>query len=377
MKIYLDNAATTPLDPKVLEAMMPYLTEKFGNPSAIHAYGREVKAAIEKSRKIIASYLNASTGEVFFTSGGTESNNWALKCSVRDLGIKHIISSPIEHHTVLHSMDHLSKEGVQLHYLNINDLGHVDMSHLEELLSSISEQKMVSLMHANNEIGTMIDLDEVSALCQKYNALLHSDTVQTISHYKIDLQKTKLNFITGSAHKFHGPKGIGFIYINSNTAIKPLFDGGSQERNMRAGTENVYGIIGMAKAFELAMENLEEDKKYITDLKYYMMSQLEKNIPGIEFYGDAKGRSLYTVLNVAFPKEDTMGTLLFNLDMNGICCSSGSACTSGSENTSHVISALNKNLTATPVRFSFSHHNTKEEIDFVVTKLKEMVMAEV
>ena len=373
-RIYFDNAATTSLDPVVLETMMPYLTEKFGNPSSIYSYGRETRMAIETARKSVAKILNAHPAEIFFTSGGTESSNTAIHASIRDLGCKHIITSPIEHHAVTHTVEHLDNmDVVKVSFVKLLPNGHVDLENLEELLAASEEKTLVSLMHANNEIGNMLDIHAVGEVCKLYNAIFHSDTVQTVGHFPFDLRKTPVHFITGASHKFHGPKGVGILYINENVRIKPFVHGGAQERNMRAGTENIYGIVGFAKALELATENYETDSAHIGTLKYYMLGQLKKNIKGVGFNGDVLGNSLYTVLSVSFPKTEKSEMILFNLDINNICASGGSACTSGAEQGSHVIRAINNNPNQVTVRFSFSKHNTKEEIDEVIEKLKSLV----
>lgn len=376
-RIYFDNAATTSLDPGVLEAMMPFLTEKFGNPSSIYSYGRETKMAIENARKSVARILNASPGEIFFTSGGTESTNTAINAAIRDLGCGHIITSRIEHHATLHTVEHMEHFGhARLSYVNLTDKGHIDLAHLEELLAGSKERSLVTLMHANNEIGNLLKIKAVGELCKKYDAIFHSDTVQTVGHYPINLKDIYVHFINGAGHKFHGPKGVGILYVNENVSIKPHLHGGSQERNMRAGTENLYGIVGFAKALEMATERYEQDSSYIKDLKIYMADQLKATFPGVTFNGDTFGSSLYTVLNVSFPMNERSDMLLFNLDMTGICVSGGSACTSGANSVSHVISAIYPAGQATdmvPIRFSFCRHNTKEEVDAVVAKLKELV----
>lgn len=373
-RIYFDNAATTPLDPLVLEAMMPYFTDKFGNPSSIYSYGRESRLAIENARKSVGKILNAHPAELFFTSGGTESSNTAIYASVKDLGCKHIISSPIEHHATLHTIEHLHHSGeVALSYVKLLPNGHIDMDHLEHLLANSAEKCLVTLMHGNNEIGNMIDITAVGNLCKMYGAIFHSDTVQTVGHYPFDLRNMPVHFITGSGHKFHGPKGVGLLYINENVKIKPYIHGGAQERNMRAGTENLYGIVGFAKALELATEQLEAHSSYIKELKIYMMEQVKKQIPYVTFNGDTLGRSLYTVLSISFPKTEKSEMILFNLDINNICASGGSACTSGADQGSHVIRAINNNPNQVTVRFSFSKLNTKEEIDLAVEKLKGMI----
>lgn len=373
-RIYFDNAATTALDPQVLESMMPYLTEKFGNPSSIYSYGRETRMAIETARKSVARILNAHPAEIFFTSGGTESNNTAISCAVRDLGCRHIISSRIEHHAVTHSVEHIDNMDIaKVSYVKLLPNGHVDIDDLEKLLAASEEKTLVSLMHANNEIGNILDINAVGELCKLYGAVFHSDTVQTVGHFPFDLRNTPVHFITGAAHKFHGPKGVGILYINENVKIKPFVHGGAQERNMRAGTENLYGIVGFAKALEMATANQEEDMAYIGTLKYYMMDELKRNIKGVSFNGDPFGRSLYTVLSAGFPKTEKSEMILFNLDINNICASGGSACTSGADQGSHVIRAINNNPNQVTVRFSFSKHNTKAEVDTVVEKLKELV----
>jgi len=373
-RIYFDNAATTPLDKAVLDAMLPYMTDHFGNPSSIYSYGRESRLGIENARKTVAKILNAHPGEIFFTSGGTESSNTAINAAIRDLGCRHIITSEIEHHATLHSVEQLhSGQNIALSYVKVLPNGHIDMEHLRALLAGSSKRSLVTLMHANNEIGNLLDIHAVGKLCQEFDAIFHSDTVQTVGHYPFDLRNTPVHFINGAGHKFHGPKGVGILYINENVKITPFIQGGAQERNMRAGTENLYGIIGFAKALELATAHYEEHSKYINDLRMYMAAQLQQHIPGIGFNGDLHGRSLYTVLNVSFPKSEKSEMILFNLDINGICASGGSACTSGADAGSHVIRALNSNPNQISVRFSFSKDNTKEEIDQVVDKLKELV----
>jgi cysteine desulfurase len=373
-RIYLDNAATTSLDPQVLDAMMPYLTEKFGNPSSIYSYGRESRLAIENGRKSVAKILNAHPAEIFFTSGGTESSNTAITASVRDLGCTHIISSPLEHHATLHTVEHLHKRGeASLSYVNVLPNGHIDLEDLEHQLANTAEKTLVSLMHANNEIGNILDIHAVGELCKMYGAIFHSDTVQTVGHFPFDLRNTPVHFITGAGHKFHGPKGVGLLYINENVRINPFIQGGAQERNMRAGTENVYGVVGFARALEMATAAFEADSAYIKGLKVYMMEQLKKNLKGISFNGDPLGRSLYTVLSVSFPKTEKSEMLLFNLDIHHICASGGSACTSGAEQGSHVIRAINNNPNQVTVRFSFCKNNKKEEIDAVVSRLKELI----
>lgn len=373
-RIYFDNAATTALDPAVLDAMMPYLTTHFGNPSSIYSYGRETRLAVENARKSVAKILHAHPAEIFFTSGGTESTNTAINAAVKDLGCRHIITSPVEHHATLHTVEYMhSQQGIQLSYVKMLPNGHIDMQHLDELLANSLVKCLVTLMHANNETGNITDIQAVGELCRKYGAVFHSDTVQTVGHFPFNLRNTPVDFITGAGHKFHGPKGIGILYINENIKIQPFVHGGAQERNMRAGTENLYGIVGFAKALELATEGYEADSSYIKSLQQYMMAQLQQHIPGVSFNGDPNGRSLYTVLSVNFTKTDKSEMLLFSLDMNNICISGGSACTSGANQGSHVIKALHNNPNLVTVRFSFCKHNTKEEIDTVINKLKELV----
>jgi cysteine desulfurase len=372
-RIYFDNAATTPLAKEVLDAMLPYMTTHFGNPSSIYSYGRETRLAIETARKTVAKLLNAHPGEIFFTSGGTESNNTAIAASVNDLGCRHIISSPIEHHAVLHTVEHYGHGDVTYSYVELLPNGHVNLDDLEQQLAAHDVRCLVTLMHANNEIGNLLDIDRVGIICKKYNAIFHSDCVQTIGHYPLDLRKTPVHFVSASGHKFHGPKGAGLLYVNDNVKIHPFILGGGQERNMRAGTENLYGIVGFAKALQIAMEDYEKDSEYIQSLKTYMIEQLQKNIKCVSFNGDAQGRSLYTVLSAAFPKTERSEMILFNLDINHICASGGSACTSGADQGSHVIHAINNNPNLVTVRFSFSKYNTKEEIDTVVDKLEELI----
>ncbi len=370
-RVYFDNAATTPLDEQVLEAMLPYMKSKFGNPSAVHGFGRETRAAIEKARKIVANCLNCSTGEIFFTSGGTESNNKAIKRTIYDLGIKHIVTSPIEHYSVSHTVEFLEKDhGVEVHYVKLDELGRVVLQDLELKLAAVDETCLVSLMHGNNEIGNLIDLELVSEICAQFSAYFHTDTVQTVAHIPIDLQKTKVHFLSGSAHKFNGPKGEGFLYINSDVKINPHMHGGGQERNMRPGTENVYGIVGLGKAIELAHENMEEHRAYILDIKMYMARQLKENIPGVKFLGDWDGESLYTVLSVCFPENDKSSMLLFNMDIDGIACSAGSACSSGANTGSHVVRNFQPECAERTIRFSFSKYNNRDEVDYVIERLK-------
>lgn len=373
-RIYFDNAATTALDKEVLEAMLPYMTTHFGNPSSIYSYGRESRLAIETARKTVARILNANPGEIFFTSGGTESDNMAIASAIHDLGCRHVITSPIEHHAVLHAVEHFDKDDlVTSSFVKVLPNGHVDLNDLEAQLAAQKERCLVSLMHANNEIGNLLDIYAAGEICKKYNAIFHSDTVQTVGHYKIDLRSKPVHFATGAGHKFHGPKGVGILYVNDNIKVRPMIHGGGQERNMRAGTENTYGIVGFAKALELADTDMEKDSAYVQSIKTYMIEQLQQHIPGIQFNGDYNGSSLYTVLNVSFPKTERSEMILFNLDMKGICVSGGSACSSGADVGSHVIRAINNNPNLVPVRFSFSKHNSFAEVDEVIRSLKELL----
>jgi len=373
-RIYFDNAATTSLDKEVLEAMLPYMTSHFGNPSSIYSYGRETRLAIETARKTVAKLLNANPGEIFFTSGGTESNNTAIAAAIRDLGCRHIITSPIEHHAVLHTVEHFDSIGaVTSSYVKLFSNGHVDLSDLEEQLATHEAPCLVTLMHANNEIGNILDLKAAGNICKKYKAIFHSDCVQTVGHYPLDLHNTPVHFISAASHKFHGPKGCGILYIKDHVKIKPFIFGGGQERNMRAGTENLYGIVGFAKALELSSANFDKDRENIQSLKNYAIEKLRKQIPTVTFNGDYAGESLYTVLNISVPKTEKSEMILFNFDINNICVSGGSACTSGADSVSHVIKAINNNAEKIAVRFSFSKQNTREEVDFVISKLRELI----
>lgn len=369
MRVYFDNAATTPLAPEVLDVMVPMLRDDFGNPSSTHHFGRKTKSAIEMARKTIAKLLHCSPMEICFTSGGTEADNMAINGAINELGVRRIISSMAEHHAVLHTVEHCNANGkVKLEMVKLTELGHVDTDHLRELLENSDEKTLVSLMHANNEIGTMIDIDEIGRMCEEHGALFHSDTVQTMGHFPMNLSETKVHFVTGAAHKFHGPKGIGFLYINKNIHVDSLIKGGSQERNLRAGTENIYGIVGMAKALEIALEDVNVHRKHIQSIKDYMCDRLQEALPESGFNGCLE-RSLYTVLNVRLPKTDKAEMLLFLLDIDGIACSGGSACSSGSNQGSHVLRAINADTSVPNIRFSFSRYSTKEEVDYVVEKL--------
>ncbi len=368
-RVYLDNAATTPVRQEVVDAMLPYLTAHYGNPSSIHHEGRTTRAAIESARKTVANLIGASTGEIFFTSGGTESNNMAIKCAVQDLGVKRIISSPIEHHCVKHSVEHLHNNGlVRVDMVRIDAYGVPVLTSLEELLAADNTPTLVSLMHANNELGSLLDLAEVSRLCKKYGAWLHSDTVQTVGHFKINVQEIPVDFLSGAAHKFYGPKGVGFIYIHHRCHIQPLIDGGAQERNMRAGTENISGIVGLAKAIQLAYAELDEDVRHITSIKAYMKEKLVSACPGIKFNGHPE-ESLYTVLNCSFPPGPQNDLMILSLDIAGVSVSGGSACSSGAETQSHVLEAIGHPADRKAVRFSFSRTTTMEDIDYAVEQI--------
>ncbi|MEY4926128.1 MAG: hypothetical protein RI894_564, partial [Bacteroidota bacterium] len=377
-RIYFDNAATTPLSPIVLQAMLPHYTENYGNPSSIHADGRRARTAIEQARKTVANYLNASVGELFFTSGGSEGNNMAIKNAVRDLGVKQIITTKIEHHCVLHAVEAVVRDtGITATYLRVNEVGQIDLSELEACLLQAKNSQipvLVSLMHANNEIGVIYNLFKISELCQKYTAYFHTDTVQTFGKYPIDLQKIKVHFLTASAHKFHGPKGVGIIYINSDIRVKPYIDGGAQERNMRGGTENVAGIVGFATALTEAIEAMDLRKNYIQDLKNYFVAALRQNFNDIEFNGAIEtSESAYHIISLSFPPSMRADMLIFNLDVAGISASGGSACSSGVENASHVMAATRSDSDRRTVRFSLAHYNTPQEIDILIRKLKEII----
>ena len=373
MKVYLDNAATTPIAKEVVKEIEPYLYDYFGNPSSTHSFGRTTKNAIEITRKKIADLFHTDPSEIVFTSGGTEADNMALRCAVSDLGVKRIITSCIEHHAVGHTANHLKEScNIKVDLVKIDEKGHVDLAHLEELLSQ-DTPTLVSLMHANNEIGNLLDLKLVGQLCKKHHAFFHSDTVQTMGHYEFNLKEINIDFVTCAAHKFHGPKGVGFLYIKKNTKINQLITGGSQERNQRGGTENLYGIIGLGKALELAYEDVLGHQNHVQELKSYMIDKLQEIDPSISFNGDINPKnSLYTVLNVCFPITPQSSMMLFSLDISGIAASGGSACSSGASKGSHVLAALPNAKDCQSVRFSFSRYTTKEEIDFALEKIKAL-----
>ena len=379
MKVYLDNAATTAMDDRVIDAMVPFMRTHYGNPSSVHSHGREVRSAIEKSRKKVAELLNASPSEIFFTSGGTEADNTAIVCGIETHGITHAITSPLEHHAVLHTLEVCAAKGlIKLSILDVTEKGELDMNQLEELLKS-NPKSMISLMHANNEIGNLNDLNRIGSLAKAYDSFFHSDTVQTMGHYVHDLKNLPVDAIVAGAHKFHGPKGSGFLYVRKDKKIHPFIYGGAQERNMRGGTENVIGIIGTSKALEIAYEDMALHQLHIENIKKHFIQSLLNEIPGVQFNGLSADldKSLYTVLSVSLPpSESNRGMLLFNLDLEGVSASGGSACSSGASAGSHVLRALNHTPDRDAVRFSFSRFNTIEDVDYTVGKLKEFYAVE-
>lgn len=368
--IYLDNAATTPIHPEVIETMTAAMKDFYGNPSSIHQLGRSTKVKIVEARNKIAQLLNCSPSEIYFTSGGTEADNTALCCCIRDLGIKHAITSPLEHKAVLNTLKEEENAGkIKLSLVQVDEKGRIDLDNLEKLLQE-NERTLVSLMHSNNEIGTMIDLNQIGGICKKYNAVFHSDTVQTMGYFKHDLAKTPVDFVVGAAHKFNGPKGVGFLYKSNKIKMGAFIHGGGQENSMRAGTENIYGIVGMAKALEIACGKLEKKQSYIGSLKNYMAQKLKENFNDIRFNGDFNGRSHYTVLSVSFPNHNSGAMTLLSLDLHKICVSGGSACSSGAAKPSHVLEGIGADINRIPIRFSFGMQNTKTEIDYTIDKLK-------
>jgi len=373
MKVYLDNAATTQLYPEVIDEITDVLKNNFGNPSSVHSSGRESKVLIEDARNRIADYLNVSPSEIFFTSGGTEAITTAIYGCVYEKEIQHIITSPIEHHAVLHTIKTLEERRlIKVSMIDVDDNGNINLEELNEVLRK-NVKSLVVLMHANNEIGTILPMKKVGELCSDYNAYFLSDTVQTMGKYENNLKDINIHFATCSGHKFHGPKGIGFLYINEDIRISPLFKGGGQERNMRSGTENISGIVGLAKAFDISYSNMEKTKEQIEGLKSYMASELEKNFSEITFNGDSNKQGLFTILNVSFPRNEKSEMLLFNLDIAGINTSGGSACASGVVNFSHVLKEIRCDERRVPIRFSFGKFNTKEDVDFCVNQLKKLV----
>lgn len=379
MKVYLDNAATTAMDDRVIEAMLPFMKNHFGNPSSVHSHGREVRTAIERSRKKVAELLNASPSEIFFTSGGTEADNTAIICGIETHEINHAITSPIEHHAVLHTLEDCEKKGhIKLSLLDLSEKGEIDFAQLEKLLQN-NPKSLISLMHANNEIGNFNDLERIGALAKEYSAFFHSDTVQTMGHFVHDLKNLPVDAVVAAAHKFHGPKGAGLLFVRKNKKIHSFIHGGAQERNMRGGTENVIGIIGTAKALEIAYEEMDSHQKHIRSIKKYFIESLTREIPEVGFNGlsGELDKSLYTVLNVSLPaSEANRGMLLFNLDLAGISASGGSACSSGATVGSHVLRALNHTPERDAVRFSFSRFTSIEEVDYTISQLKELYSVE-
>lgn len=374
MQVYLDYASTTPLIPEVRDAMIEVMNEVHGNPSSIHSFGRKAKTLVEEARKQIAESLNCSLSELFFTAGATESNNMILRSAVTDLNVTRIISSKIEHHCILHTLEDIQKSNPQLEiiYLKVNQAGQISAEALKELLSTSDKKTLVSIMHANNEIGTMIDMDAIAELCSLHGALFHSDIAQSFGKYHFDVQKTAVHFLSASAHKLYGPKGTGFVYIQSDNQITPLLFGGSQERNMRAGTENVAGICGFAKATTVAYNQLEERHNKTESLRNYFESEVLKRIPGAVINGTRTEGYLYNVASISFPQHEHGELMVFNLDISGIAISSGSACSSGVEKDSHVLQAIGHDPKRKTIRFSFSHLNTKEEIDYTLEKLESI-----
>jgi cysteine desulfurase len=373
MNVYLDNAATTPVAPEVVEAMIPVLYEHFGNPSSTHAFGRQAKALIENARRQIAQYINCAPSEIIFTSGGTEADNMALHAAVTQLGVKRIITSTIEHHAVGHTAEALKlHENTEVVNLQLDAKGNINLEELRALLQDATPT-MVSLMHANNEIATLLPIAEVAQICRQYGAYFHSDTVQTMGHYAFDLAALDIDFITCAAHKFHGPKGIGFLYVNKKTRVNPLIHGGSQERGLRGGTENIAGIVGLAKAMELAYTDLEAHQQHVWGLKNYMIERLQGIFPDVAFHGETSyQKALYTVLNVSLPATTKAGLLLFTLDLKGVAVSGGSACTSGAAKGSHVLEGIAADMSRPNARFSFSRFTTKAEIDYALQQLQEV-----
>ena len=371
--LYFDNAATTALDPSVIDSMVEVLSDNYGNPSAIHSMGRSAKAKVELARNKIAALMQCQSNEIIFTSSGTEADNMAFHAAIHNLGCKTIITSKIEHKAVLECALHYQQQGIDLHFVNLDHEGHVDFDDLRRL-AKIYPHSFISLMHANNEIGTILDLKSVSEIATANNCIFHSDTVQTVGHLPINLSELEIDFITCSAHKLHGPKGVGFLYKNKKIRLKPMIMGGGQESGQRAGTENVASIVGLSKALEIAITKLEEDMAYIWKVKNHLKKQLKQAIPEITFNGDnSEDGSLATILNVSFPKGGVFDTLLFLLDINGVCCSGGSACTSGANTGSHVLRALGCDPNLTAIRFSFSKFNTFEEVDILVKQISDLV----
>lgn len=372
MRVFFDNAATTPLFPEVIQVLTDTMKSTYGNPSSVHHYGREARVLIEKARRNVSTHLNISPSEIFFNSGATEGNNTVFMSCVSDLGVNHIITSAIEHDAVLNAVQKVKeKYAIKVSFVKINDKGHIDQADLTRLLQE-EGKALVSLMHANNEISNLLPINTISKLCREHDALFHSDMAQTIGHYNIDLQAVDVDFVTSSAHKYHGPKGVGFLYINGNTtSIEPPFAGGAQERNMRPGTENIMGIVGLSEALGLSLKNIENKIKKVQDIKAYFVQELRKTIPGVSFLGDSEGKGLYTILSVLFPTNKAGEMLVNNLDIDGIAASMGSACSSGTTLRSHVVAKLNVDEQFHPIRFSFSHMNNRDEVDYCINAIKK------
>jgi len=375
-KVYLDNAATTPLSEEVINEMVNVMKENYGNPSSTHSFGQEAKILIEKVRREIADYLKVTPAEIIFTSCGTESNNMIIKSCVEHLGVERIITSPLEHKCVAESvMDMKKRKGVEVVYLRPNEKGDLDLNKLEEMLKSSDKKTLVTLMHANNEVGNILDIEKTAKICKENNALFHSDTVQTVAHLDLDFSKIPLDFASCSAHKFHGPKGSGFAFVRKSSGLKGIITGGPQERSLRAGTENVCGIAGLGKALELSMSNLEKYSKHIQEIKDYAIERFSQEIPEVKFNGRSaeKENSLYTVLSVLLPYKNPLIGL--QLDMKGIAISQGSACSSGASKPSMVMMMLlseDEMENCTPLRISFSHLTAKEDINQLIGALKEI-----
>ena len=378
-QVYFDNAATTQIRSEVIDAMTDSLKNNYGNASSSHSFGRSSKSLVEKVRKNIASYFNVSAGEIVFTSGGTEADNLVLRSAVRDLGVEEIITTKIEHHAVLHTIEQLADEyGIIINYVKLEPDGSINPFHFESLLANSPNKKLVTLMHVNNEIGNLLDIEGVALMCKSFNTLFHSDTVQSVGHYALDLQEIPIDFLAASAHKFHGPKGVGFCFIRKNSGLKPLIFGGEQERGFRAGTESVHNIVGLGESLKFAYANLEKESDYVKGLKNYFISKISKELPEVAFNGCSSNMkySTYTLVNMRLPvSEEKSAMLLFQLDLKGIACSKGSACQSGATSGSHVLSQIltAEELKKPSVRFSFSIYNTKEEIDYLVEVLKELI----
>ena len=377
--IYLDNAATTKVRDEVVQAMSSVIKNEYGNPSSTHSYGRSSKSIVELSRKEISEILNVKSSEIIFTSGGTEGDNMIIRNCVNNLDIEHIITTKIEHHAVTHTIDELLNTGkIKVSFVKLSKSGDVDLKDLENILKNSNQKCLVTLMHINNEVGNITDIGAVSKICKKHNSLFHSDTVQSVGHYDLDFEKIKIDFFVASAHKFHGPKGVGFAFVRKNTNLGSYITGGMQEKGLRAGTESVHNIVGMSEALKISAKNLRTEKKYISELKSYFITQIKKKIKDIKFNGLCEdiNKSTYTIVNVLLPiKRETGGLFMFKLDLKGIACSKGSACQSGSESGSHVLSEIqnNEDNEKVSLRFSFSIFNTKDEIDYVIEQVSSLI----